>query len=240
MPFRTLLLAPLLFVVACTTTVPPAEPQPVPPVTTLPPPTSAEPDSTSDAEPASSTARPPAPAPADADDQSAESDTGTPADSLAVDPLYVENEDALRLAFTDGLFGLYRAEMDPADAQRLDRDEIEVWLTDLALISPRAVEFARDILGPVLEQRFVVGLLLRDASQVGCASLRDVLYIPVPERFQGPERAFTGYIVQDACDLSSGDLAPFCAGGFGISDGGTACSCTCTAGESPAQPCVSC
>lgn len=239
MPLRILLLFALVFLAACTTTAPPNEPEPAPPAVTLPTPP-AETDSTSvtavpsvDAVPSDAPAELPTPE-ANAVPDLAE------ADSLAVDPLYVESEDALRLAFTDGMFGLYRAEMDPADAQRLDRAQIETWLTDLALVSPRAVEFARATLGPVLERRFVVGLLLENASQIECASMRDVLYIPVPERFQGPDRPFTGYVIQDACDVASGELAPFCAGGFGTTDGGASCNCTCTAGEAPAQPCVTC
>lgn len=220
---------------ACATMFPPAEPpeETVPEEPATPPPP-AVPDS------ASAEATPPASRAAEAPALPA-SDEEMVEDSLAApDLLYAQTEDALRLAFTDGLFGLYRAEMNPADAQRLDRAGVQRWLTDLALVSPRAVEFARATLGPVLEQRFVVGFVLKNAAQVECASIRDVLYIPVPERFQGPDRAFTGYIIQDACDITSGDLAPFCAGGFGTSDSGTACGCTCTTGEAPAQPCVSC
>jgi hypothetical protein len=156
------------------------------------------------------------------------------------DPLYELTEDELRVAFTDGLFGLYRAEVDPSTAQRLDRTEIDAWLTDLALASPRAVEFARQTLGPVLDQPYVVGFVLPDAAAAECASVRDVLFIPVPERFQGAERPFDGYIVQDACDITSGELARFCTGGFGETDAGASCSCTCTTGEAPGLDCVSC
>ena len=240
MPLRILplLLAFLTLLAACTTMVPPAEPEPAPPVTAVP-------DSSAASDSTASSTSPTRVDPADLDDSTDTTSALPPneeitSDSLSLDPLYAQSEDALRLAFTDGMFGLYRAETNPADAQRLDRAAIQTWLTDLALVSPRAVEFARATLGPVLEQRFVVGLLLPDASQVGCASIRDVLYIPVPERFQGPDRPFTGYIIQDACDVASGELAPFCVGGFGTTESGSACSCTCTTGEAPAQPCVSC
>jgi hypothetical protein len=166
--------------------------------------------------------------------------TPEPEPEQAPDPLYERTEDDLRQMFTDGLFGLYRAEVDPADAQRLDRAGVEAWLTDLALVSPRSVAFARSTLGPVLDQPYLVGLVLEGAAAAECASIRDVLYIPIPERFQGAERPFTGYLVQDACDVTSGELARFCTGGFGETDDGTACSCTCTTGEAPGVGCVSC
>ena len=238
MRLRVLLLAAPLLLAACATTAPPAS-DPVPEVaasdsTRSPSPVSPDPTTVNEPMPSETeeTGRLGDPTPVE---------EPVVADSVAVpDPLYEETEDALRLAFTDGMFGLYRAETNPSDLQRLDRAEIQAWLTDLALVSPRAVEFARAQLGPVLEQRFVVAFLLENAAQVECASIRDVLYVPVPERFQGPDRAFTGYIIQDACDISTGDLAPFCAGGFGTTEAGTSCSCTCTTGEAPAQPCVSC
>ena len=156
------------------------------------------------------------------------------------DPLYELTEDELRVAFTDGLFGLYRAEVDPSTARRLDRAEVDAWLTDLALASPRAVEFAHETLGPVLDQRYLVGFVLPGAAAAECASVRDVLYIPVPERFQGPERPFDGFIVQDACGIAEGELARFCTGGYGETDDGTSCSCVCTTGEAPGLECVSC
>lgn len=156
------------------------------------------------------------------------------------DPLYELTEDELRVAFTDGLFGLYRAEVDPSTARRLDRAAIEAWLTDLALSSPRAVAFARETLGPVLDQRYLVGFVLPGAAASECASVRDVLFIPIPERFQGPDRPFDGYIVQDVCDITDGELARFCTGGYGETDDGTSCSCVCTTGEAPGLDCVSC
>ena len=236
MPLRLLLVVGLLLVTSCTTTSPPPSDLPSDPPSE--PPVSL---------PGTSKPTPPQPVPTDStppqiqteSEEAPESAAAT--DSLALsDPLYAETEDALRLAFSDGLFGLYRSEVDPTDAQRLDRTGIEMWLTDLEIASPRAVAFAREMLGPVLAEPFVVGLLLEDAAQSECASIRDVLYVPVPERFQGPERPFNGYIIQDACDLSPGDLAPFCFGGFGTTERGATCSCTCTTGEAPAQPCVSC
>ena len=156
------------------------------------------------------------------------------------DPLYELTEDQLRLAFTDGLFGLYRAEVDPASARRLDGAEVDAWLTDLALVSPQSAAFARETLGPVLTQEYVVGFVLEGAAVAECASMRDVLYIPVPERFQGPERPFHGFIAQDACDVAEGELARFCTGGFGTTDDGASCSCTCSIGEAPGLDCVSC
>lgn len=221
-PGLVLTLASLLLLAACTTTAPPPEPPPTPP------PPSSVPDTTTIPEPA------PTPEPVPEPEPEPEPAEPEP------DPLYEQNEDDLRLAFTDGLFGLYRAEANPAAAERLDRAEIAAWLTDLALVSPHAVEFARRQLGPVLDQRYVVGFLLRNAAQAECASVRDVLYVPVPERFQGPDRPFTGYLIQDACDLGSDDLARFCSGGFGTTDEGAACSCTCTTGEAPGMSCVAC
>lgn len=167
-------------------------------------------------------------------------ETETPPAETPPDPLYELTEDELRVVFTDGLFGLYRAEVDPADAQRLDASEVSAWLTDLALVSPRSVEFARATLGPVLDQPYLVGFVLEDAAAADCASMRDVLFIPVPERFQDAERPFDGYVVQDACDVTDGDLARFCTGGFGETDDGTACSCVCTTGEAPGLDCVTC
>ena len=156
------------------------------------------------------------------------------------DPLYELTEDELRVAFTDGLFGLYRAEVDPAAAQQLDASGVRTWLTDLALVSPRSVEFARETLGPVLDQPYLVGFVLENAAAADCASMRDVLFIPVPERFQDAERPFDGYIVQDACDITDGELARFCTGGFGETDDGADCSCVCTTGEAPGLDCVTC
>jgi len=169
-------------------------------------------------------------------------ETDTPPAEAApeADPLYELTEDELRVAFTDGLFGLYRAEVDPAAAEQLDASEVETWLTDLALVSPRSVEFARETLGPVLEQPYLVGFVLENAAAADCASIRDVLYIPVPERFQDAERPFDGYIVQDACDITDGELARFCTGGFGTTDDGADCSCVCTTGEAPGLDCVTC
>lgn len=227
MPFRYApVLAVVLLLSACAPTLPPAEPEPRPEP-------AAAPDTTDIApEPVTEPAPPPEPEPLPEPEE--------PEPDEEPDPLYAQTEDALRLAFTDGLFGLYRAEANPADAERLDRDEIAAWLTDLALASPQAVEFARAQLGPVLDQRYVVGFLLRNAAQAECASVRDVLYVPVPARFQGPDRPFTGYLIQDACDVASDELAPFCSGGFGTTEDGAACSCTCTTGEAPGVGCVSC
>jgi len=163
-----------------------------------------------------------------------------PAPEPEPDPLYEATEDDLRQTFTDGLFGLYRTEVDVTDAQRLGRAEIDTWLTDLALSSPEAVAFARENLGPVLDEPYLVGFVLEGAAVAECASVRDVLYIPVPGRHQGADRPFSGYIVQDACDITPGELGLFCTGGFGTTDEGTACSCTCTTGEAPGVGCVVC
>lgn len=156
------------------------------------------------------------------------------------DPLYEETEDDLRQTFADGLFGLYRADVNATDARRLGRKGIETWLTDLALASPEAVAMARRALGPVLDEPYLVGFVLPGAATAECASVRDVLFVSVPERHRGAERPFSGYLVQDACDLPPGDLGLFCTGGFGTTDDGTPCSCTCTAGEAPGVGCVSC
>jgi hypothetical protein len=169
-----------------------------------------------------------------------DAETPEPEPEPEADPLYELTEDELRVAFTDGLFGLYRAEVDPATAQRLDAAGVGAWMTDLALVSPRSVEFARATLGPVLDQPYLVGFVLENAAAADCASVRDVLFIPIPERFQSAERPFDGYIVQDACDVTSGELARFCTGGFGETDDGTACSCVCTTGEAPGLDCVAC
>lgn len=156
------------------------------------------------------------------------------------DPLYEETEDEIRQAFTDGLFGLYRAEVDASEAQRLDRDGIERWMTDLALSSPEAVAFARHRLGALLDEPYLVGLVLEGAAVAECASQRDVLYVSVPERYRSADCPFSGYVVQDACDVPSGDLGLFCTGGFGVTEDGAACSCTCTTGEAPGVGCVTC
>lgn len=223
MPLRYAPLLALLLVAACTTTAPPPAPEPTPEPAAVP-----------------DTAAVPEPEPVPTPEPEPLPEAEEPEPEEEGDPLYEQTEDALRLAFTDGLFGLYRAEASPGAAERLDRAGIAAWLTDLALVSPHAVEFARRQLGPVLDQRFVVGFLLRNAAQAECASVRDVLYVPVPERFQGPDRPFTGYLIQDACDLAPSDLARFCSGGFGTTEDGTACSCTCTTGDAPGVSCVSC
>jgi hypothetical protein len=222
MLLRLLVVLPLVFLAACTATEP----------ATMPPP--AEPA------PMPETAPEPEPRPAPTPEPEPMPDEPAPEPEPAPDPLYERTEDDLRQMFTDGLFGLYRAEMDPAEAQRLDRAGVQTWMTDLEMTSPRAVAFARRTLGPVLDQPYLVGFVLEGAAAAECASVRDVLYIPVPERFQGADRPFTGYLVQDACDVTSGELARFCTGGFGETDDGTACSCTCTTGEAPGLGCVSC
>lgn len=215
---------PFVLFAACSTTEPatmpppPAEPTPVPEPASEPDP-APEPDPMPD----------PVPEPEPMPEPEPESDL-----------LYERTADDLRQMFTDGMFGLYRAEVDPASARQLDRAGVHAWLTDLALTSPRAVEFAQVTLGPVLDQGALVGFVLEGAAAAECASNRDVLYIPVPERFQGPQRAFTGYLVQDACDIPDGELAPFCTGGFGETEDGTACSCTCTTGDAPGIGCVTC
>lgn len=178
--------------------------------------------------------------PPSTDDIRPEADAAAPEAEPEADPLYELTEDELRVAFTDGLFGLYRAEVDPAEAQRLDAAGVAAWLTNLALVSPRSVAFARETLGPVLDQPYLVGFVLENAAAADCASNRDVLYIPVPERFQDTERPFDGYIVQDVCDITDGNLARFCTGGFGETEGGAACSCVCTTGEAPGLDCVTC
>ncbi len=156
------------------------------------------------------------------------------------DPLYVDTEDGLRQAMADGLFGLYRAEVAVGDARRLNRGEVEAWLTGFALVSPQAVALARRALGPVLDEPFLAGFVLPGAAAAECASGQDVLYVAVPERYRGPDRPFSGYLVQDTCDLPPGDLGLFCTGGFGATADGTACSCTCTAGAAPGVGCVAC
>jgi len=186
------------------------------------------------------TATEPVVPPPSTDEAPSETDAAPPDAEPDADPLYELTEDELRVAFTDGLFGLYRAEVDPAAAQQLDAAEVRTWLTDLSLVSPRSVEFARETLGPVLDQPYLVGFVLEGAAAAECASMRDVLFIPIPERFQDAERPFDGYIVQDACDITDGDLARFCTGGFGETDDGTACSCVCTTGEAPGLDCVTC
>lgn len=229
MPLRFVpVLVVALLLSACAPTLPPAEPSPQPDPAAVP--------DTAAVAPEPEPAPPPEPEP----ESLPEADEPEPEPGEESDPLYEQTEEALRVAFTDGLFGLYRAEVDPTNAERLDREGIAAWLTDLALVSPHAVEFARAQLGPVLDQRFVVGFLLPNAAQAECASVREVLYVPVPERFQGPDRPFTGYLIQDACDLDPSDLARFCTGGFGTTEDGTACSCTCTTAEAPGVSCVSC
>ena len=161
-----------------------------------------------------------------------------PAPEPEPDPLYEPTEDELRTMFTDGLFGLHQREVDPADARRLDRAEIAAWMERLEAVNPAAAAFARDQLGAVLEEPFVVGFVLAEAAMPECTRIRDVLFVPVPARHQGPERPFDGFVVQDACDVT--DPGRTCTGGYGTAESGAACGCTCTIGEAPGVPCVSC
>ncbi len=140
--------------------------------------------------------------------------------------------------FTDGLFGLHQREVDPADVQRLDRAEIAVWMDRLEAVNPAAVAFARDQLGAVLDEPFVVGFVLADAAVAECAEVREALFVPIPARHQGPERPFDGFVVQDACDVA--DFGRTCTGGYGTAESGASCSCVCTLGAAPGIPCVSC
>ena len=80
-------------------------------------------------------------------------------------------------------------------------------------------------------------LILRALHQTG---QRAVLYVAVPERFQGPDRPFDGFLIRDDCEAGDAPVCLQCLGARGQAADGTYCSCVCTTGDCPAVRCVEC
>ncbi|HMB91532.1 MAG TPA: hypothetical protein VKP65_11840 [Rhodothermales bacterium] len=156
----------------------------------------------------------------------------------APDPLYEIPAVDMRVAFADGLYGLYNQSVAPEAARRLEGSEIRAWLETLEEHDPRSVAWARRQLAEVLQQPYVVAFVMPGAVQESCASFKEALYVPIPERFQEGALNTDGIILKETCE--TGNLCLQCVGGRGEAPDGTKCSCVCTLGACPATDCVTC
>ena len=156
------------------------------------------------------------------------------------DLLYEESEGDLRTRFVDGLRGLHGADVRAETVRTLRGDDVEAWLDRLALVNPDAAQYAMDVLGVVLEQRFVTAFVAEDPAPAECAQMTEVLYVAVPARFQAAGRALDGLLVRDACEVGFNEMCLTCSGGTGTSASGGTCSCTCAISACPAVECVPC
>ena len=154
------------------------------------------------------------------------------------DPLYETPAADMRVAFADGLYGLYNEHVDPETARRLEGGEIGTWLETLAQHDPRSVAWARRQLAEVLQQPYAVAFIMPGAVKESCASFKEALYVPIPERYQEGALNTDGIILKETCE--TGTLCLQCVGGRGEAPDGTKCSCVCTLGACPAVDCVTC
>lgn len=161
-----------------------------------------------------------------------------PASEPAPDPLYETPATDMRVAFADGLYGLYNESVDPGNARRLNGSEIRAWLATLEQHDARSVAWARRQLAEVLAQPYVVAFVMPGAVRESCASFKEALYVPIPERFQNGALNTDGIILKATCE--TGTLCLQCVGGRGEAPDGTKCSCVCTLGACPATDCVTC
>ena len=198
---------------------PPPEPAPPPDVTPAPEPTPPE--------------EPPAEPPPEP----------MPPEEEPPDFLYDQTADELRQAFTDALYTIYQGRHRPADARQLDAAQIRAFLADLDTYDPAASTTARERLGRLLREPNLVGFVLQGANPAACAQLEDVLYVPVPPRYQSAGRqgpfAFDGLIIRDLCNQGEA-LNLQCVGGRGERPDGTRCSCVCELAPGPATACTDC
>ena len=156
------------------------------------------------------------------------------------DFLYEESEGDLRGRFLDGLRGLHGADVRPETIRTLRGDDVEAWLDRLATVNPDAAQYAVDVLGEVLDQRFVTAFVAEDPAPAECARTTEVLYVAVPSRFQLAGQGLDGLLVRDACEVGFNQMCLTCSGGSGLSASGAVCSCTCAISACPAVECVAC
>lgn len=154
------------------------------------------------------------------------------------DPLYIRSAADMRVAFADGLYGLYNESADPAQARRLNGTETQAWIEALAQHDPRTVAWAKQKLANILAQPYAVSFVMPGVVKESCASFKDALYVPIPERFQRGALNTDGVILKATCE--TGSLCLQCVGGRGEAPDGTKCSCTCTLGTCPGTECVTC
>ena len=156
------------------------------------------------------------------------------------DFLYEEPESDLRQRFQDGLRGLHGADVAPQTIRTLRGDDVEAWLDALAAFNPDAAQYALDVLGEVLDQRFVTAFVAEDPAPAECAQTSEVLYVAVPTRFQVAGRRLDGLLVRDACEVGFNEMCLTCSGGSGTSASGAVCSCTCAISACPTVECAAC
>ena len=156
------------------------------------------------------------------------------------DFLYEESEGDLRNRFLDGLRGLHGADVRSETIRTLRGDDVEAWLDGLASVNPDAAQYAMDVLGEVLDQRFVTAFVAEDPAPAECARTTEVLYVAVPSRFQVAGQGLDGLLVRDACEVGFNEMCLTCSGGAGTSASGAVCSCTCAISACPAVECVAC
>ena len=181
----------------------------------------------------------PAPAPAAIETPDSPPPTALPtAVAPEADFLYDEREGDLRARFLDGVRTLHGTEMQPASVRTVRGDDIADWLDALAEHNPAAAQVAFDVLGEVLDQRFVTGFVAQDPAPAECAQTTEVLYVAVPSRFQVAGRLVDGLIVRDACEIGFNEMCLACQSG--PSSGGAACACTCAIAACPTVECDAC
>lgn len=141
--------------------------------------------------------------------------------------LYTRTDSELRLAYADGLGGLLNAAATPSQARRMSAADVRAWLDVLGRTDPASEQFARRSLGPVLREGAVVAYSVLNSNPVGCARMRETLFVAVPEKHQGEARPYVGLIVRDAC---GGPFSLRCTnvGGSLTESGGRPRVCTAT------------
>ena len=90
----------------------------------------------------------------------------------------------------------------------------------LRRVSPESERYARQQLGPVLQEPALVAYARPGSNDAGCARMRETLFVSVPERHQTANRRYVGLIVREACG-DAGRLCLRCTPVLGESPGGT-------------------
>ena len=114
--------------------------------------------------------------------------------------LYTRTDADLRLAFADALSGLLNAAVTPAALRRASPADARSWLDVLEGTHPSAAAFVRGRLGPALAEPALVAYVASGTSSASCSRMAETLFIAVPERHQGPERPYVGFVAHDACE----------------------------------------